>query len=382
MTKIFRLITPSNCTSLEHLTTLKKQGGLSTPLLDMMWWNVATAVSAYRNPNRHNPTNKDGTSPIWEIALLNKHIPAHMSTPTDIYRSIMQERPTKPLHHKLHTAMNTPPTETNWLNLVKNLNTPGIPPSIRNQALQVATNMKPLNNRRPIFAMWPQLAAMDILNVIPNSPDSAKTAAKTLVGLYNFHTSTLPQELARVEPSSTRDTSNMTHLEQKHQHHQPPSTPSVVPSIKRASLVSATSIAKFLVSGMIYRAECARYHDAIQLVDVSLVHCSGITAQPSRTISFSPLVTVQVTMCFFAFPISAASAFAILFKVDNQVPNLLRNACLLALASELQVLAEPVQPPDSLPELSFTLSTISPLVTILSTVMTFDVTISRMRCVR
>ncbi|KAH3705760.1 hypothetical protein Pelo_19692 [Pelomyxa schiedti] len=35
-----------------------------------------------------------------------------------------------------------------------------------------------------------------ILNVIPNSPDSAKTAAKTLVGLYNFHTSTLPQELA------------------------------------------------------------------------------------------------------------------------------------------------------------------------------------------
>ncbi|KAH3762152.1 hypothetical protein Pelo_6009 [Pelomyxa schiedti] len=156
--------------------------------VDMMWWNVATAVSAY-----HNPTNKDGTSPIWEIALLNKHIPAHMSTPTDIYRSIMQERPTKPLHHKLHTAMNTPPTETNWLNLVKNLNTPGIPPSIRNQALQVATN---------IFVMWPQLATMDILNVIPNSPDSAKTAAKTLVGLYNFHTSTLPQELARVEVRS------------------------------------------------------------------------------------------------------------------------------------------------------------------------------------
>ncbi|KAH3756564.1 hypothetical protein Pelo_11675 [Pelomyxa schiedti] len=117
-------------------TTLKKQGGLPTPLLDMRWWNVATAVSAYRNPNRHNPTNKDGTSPIWEIALLNKHIPAHMSTPTDIYRSIMKERPTKPLHHKLHTAMNTPPTETNWLNLVKNLNTPRIPPSIRNQALK------------------------------------------------------------------------------------------------------------------------------------------------------------------------------------------------------------------------------------------------------
>ncbi|KAH3764392.1 hypothetical protein Pelo_3736 [Pelomyxa schiedti] len=110
MTNIFRLITPSNCTSLEHLTTLKKQGGLSTPLLDMMWWNVATAISAYRNPNRHNPTNKDGTSPIWEVALLNKHIPAHMSTPTDIYRSIMQERPTKPLHHKLHTAQSRAPS--------------------------------------------------------------------------------------------------------------------------------------------------------------------------------------------------------------------------------------------------------------------------------
>ncbi|KAH3731803.1 hypothetical protein Pelo_17367 [Pelomyxa schiedti] len=120
---------------------------------------------------------------------------------------------------------------------------------------------------------------------------------------------------------------------------------------------------------MIYRAECARYHDVIRL---------WVASQPSRTISFSPLVTVKVTICF-AFPISAASAFATLFKVDNQVPNLLRNACLLALASELQVLAEPVQPPDSLPELSFTLSTISPLVTILSTVITFDVTISRMR---
>ncbi|KAH3759124.1 hypothetical protein Pelo_9030 [Pelomyxa schiedti] len=90
---------------------IQKQGGLSTPLLDMMWWNVATAISAYRNPNRHNPTNKDGTSPIWEIALI-KHIPAHMHT-----------------HRHL-----------------QDLNTPGIPPSIRNQALQVATNMKPLNN--------------------------------------------------------------------------------------------------------------------------------------------------------------------------------------------------------------------------------------------
>ncbi|KAH3722874.1 hypothetical protein Pelo_18422 [Pelomyxa schiedti] len=190
----------------------------------MMWWNVA--IFSLSQPQRHNPTNKDGTSPIWEIALLNKHIPTHMSTPTDIYRSIMQERPTKPLHHKLHTAMDTPPTETNWLNLVKNLNTPRIPPSIRNQALQVATNMKPLNNRmahlcdvaptccyvcdspetmkhilnscRHHSDLRHELNANPhkILNVIPNSPDSAKTAAKTLVGLYNLHTSTLPQELA------------------------------------------------------------------------------------------------------------------------------------------------------------------------------------------
>ncbi|KAH3705826.1 hypothetical protein Pelo_19626 [Pelomyxa schiedti] len=118
----------------------------------------------------------------------------------------MQERPTKPLHHKLHTAMNTPPTETNWLNLVKNLNTPGIPPSIRNQALQVATNMKPLNNRMA-----------HLCDVAPtchygcDSPETMKhilnrcghnSAAKTLVGLNNFHTSTLPQELARVEVRS------------------------------------------------------------------------------------------------------------------------------------------------------------------------------------
>ncbi|KAH3761321.1 hypothetical protein Pelo_6852 [Pelomyxa schiedti] len=146
-----------------------------------------------------------------------------------------------------------------------------------------------------------------------------------------------------------------------------------------------------------------------------------VASQPSRTISFSPLVTVKVAMCF-AFPISMASAFAILgicvtcfsvehesimivtglsltfpIKVDNQVPNLLPNVCVPALASELaavcegiafpprlcrlQVLAEPVPLPDSLPELAFTLSTISPLVTISSTVMTFDVTISRMRCI-
>ncbi|KAH3766508.1 hypothetical protein Pelo_1619 [Pelomyxa schiedti] len=147
----------------------------------------------------------------------NKHIPAHMSTPTDI----MQEHPTKPLHHKLHTARNTPPTETNWQNVVNDLNTPGIPPSIRNQALQVAANMKPLNNcithlcdvaptchhgcdspqtmkhilnrcghnsdlRREL-----NVNPHKILNAIPNSPDSAKTAAKTVVGLYNYHLNTL-----------------------------------------------------------------------------------------------------------------------------------------------------------------------------------------------
>ncbi|KAH3714558.1 hypothetical protein Pelo_18932 [Pelomyxa schiedti] len=111
-------------------------------------------------------------------------------------------------------------------------NTPGIPPSIRNQAVQVATNMKPLNNRMAHLCdvaptcrygcdspetmkhilnrcghnsdLRRELNANPhkILNVIPNSPDSAKTAAKTLVGLYNFHTSTLPQELARVEVRS------------------------------------------------------------------------------------------------------------------------------------------------------------------------------------
>ncbi|KAH3764968.1 hypothetical protein Pelo_3148 [Pelomyxa schiedti] len=80
--------------------------------------------------------------------------------------------------------------------------------------------------------------------------------------------------------------------------------------------------------------------------------------------SVEPESIMIVTGLSLTFPI----------KVDNQVPNLLPNA--------LQVLAEPVPLPDSLPELSFTLSTISPLVTIASTVMTLDVTISRMRCLR
>ncbi|KAH3723230.1 hypothetical protein Pelo_18065 [Pelomyxa schiedti] len=45
------------CTIWKNLEsgTLKKQGGLATPLLDMQWWNVAVPISGYRNPNWHNP---------------------------------------------------------------------------------------------------------------------------------------------------------------------------------------------------------------------------------------------------------------------------------------------------------------------------------------
>ncbi|KAH3745613.1 hypothetical protein Pelo_12963 [Pelomyxa schiedti] len=147
-----------------------------------------------------------------------------------------------------------------------------------------------------------------------------------------------------------------------------------------------------------------------------------VASQPSKTISFSPLVTVKVTM-YLAFPISTgesirsqnssnvsliASAFAILgiwvtcfsvehesimivmglsltfpLKVDNQVPNLLPNACVLALASELAAVDGGIVSTVTYQSFhSRRLSTIAPLVTISSTVMTFDVTISKMRCLR
>ncbi|KAH3763885.1 hypothetical protein Pelo_4264 [Pelomyxa schiedti] len=103
-----------------------------------------------------------------------------------------------------------------------------------------------------------------------------------------------------------------------------------------ASLVLATSIAKLLVSGMVYRADCAHIPSwDCQIVGRYYPLCGSIlqckmsplyvvvASQPSRTISFSPLVTVKVTMCF-AFPISTASAFAILgicvtcFSVEHE----------------------------------------------------------------
>ncbi|KAH3743462.1 hypothetical protein Pelo_15147 [Pelomyxa schiedti] len=54
---------------------------------------------------------------------------------------------TPSLHHKLRTTMIEKPTPAHWVNLVKNLNTKGIPPTLRNHALQIATGMKPPNNR-------------------------------------------------------------------------------------------------------------------------------------------------------------------------------------------------------------------------------------------
>ncbi|KAH3723210.1 hypothetical protein Pelo_18086 [Pelomyxa schiedti] len=55
MTKIFHLVTPSNCTSLEHLMALKKQGGLATSLLDM-----------------HNPLIKDAKSLILSSKMVQR----------------------------------------------------------------------------------------------------------------------------------------------------------------------------------------------------------------------------------------------------------------------------------------------------------------------
>ncbi|KAH3757209.1 Pol protein [Pelomyxa schiedti] len=110
MGKIYRLITPSHCTSQEHLTTLTADGGFATPLLDMAWWNVATAVSALRHPNRTDPKKVLPTSPLQLIHTFNEKIPPTLRSPTDIYRAILDERPGKSLHHKLRTTMIEKPT--------------------------------------------------------------------------------------------------------------------------------------------------------------------------------------------------------------------------------------------------------------------------------
>lgn len=225
MGKIYRLITPSHCTSQEHLTTLTADGGFATPLLDMAWWNVATAVSALRHPNRTDPKKVLPTSPLQLIHTFNEKIPPTLRNPTDIYRAILDERPGKSLHHKLRTTMTEKPTAAHWINLVKNLNTKGIPPTLRNHALQIATGMKPLNNRmshilhiastcrhgcnspesvkhilntcRHNAAIRKELRlnSLKTLNVTPNTPNSTKSATRNLVGLYNYHVSTLPQNL-------------------------------------------------------------------------------------------------------------------------------------------------------------------------------------------
>ncbi|KAH3714476.1 hypothetical protein Pelo_19014 [Pelomyxa schiedti] len=64
-----------------------------------------------------------------------------------LWRAETNFQDTPSLHHKLRTTMIEKPTPAHWINLVKNLNTKGIPPTLRNHALQIATGMKPPNNR-------------------------------------------------------------------------------------------------------------------------------------------------------------------------------------------------------------------------------------------
>ncbi|KAH3731977.1 hypothetical protein Pelo_17190 [Pelomyxa schiedti] len=108
-------------------------------------------------------------------------IPPTLRNPTDIYRAILDARPGKSLHHKLRTTMIEKPTPAHWINLVKNLNTKGVPPTLRNHALQIATSMKPpeqLHVPHP-----PHCLNMPGTAAIPQNTchhNSAKSAARNL----------------------------------------------------------------------------------------------------------------------------------------------------------------------------------------------------------
>ncbi|KAH3758087.1 hypothetical protein Pelo_10028 [Pelomyxa schiedti] len=90
------------------------------------------------------------------------------------------------------------PTPAHWMNLVKNLNTKGIPPTLRNLALQIATGMKPLNNR-----LYHILLIASTCRHGCNSPESVKHILNTC-----RHNAAIRKELRLNSPKTLNVTPN------------------------------------------------------------------------------------------------------------------------------------------------------------------------------